>query len=44
VHIDKNDLGLLKTHCKENGKHSNSEKVILDAEKEFIIFCEDKSI
>jgi predicted aconitase with swiveling domain len=44
VLINENNLKLLKTHCKENGKHSSSEKVILDAEKEFIIFCEDKSI
>src|SRR3954453_16908747 len=33
VHINKNDLALLKTHCRENDKHSSSEKVILDAEK-----------
>jgi predicted aconitase with swiveling domain len=44
VHINKNDLGHLKTYCKEKDKQGISKEVILDAEKEFIIFCNDKSI
>ena len=44
VHINKNDIWQLKNHCKEKDKHSSSKEVILDAEKESIIICNDKSI
>ncbi len=44
VYINKTDLVELKNHCKEMEKHGSSKEVILDAEKEFIIFYNDKSI